>query len=166
MTWDLSGLFSLHAAEITRFLRRRGHSPETAADLTQDTFARLLTASPQNSVDNPRAYLHQIARNLSVDLSRRERRASLSDLTETEFLAIADPSPLPETIVYDRQRLAIVERALGELPARTRRAFELHRLGEQTISEIAEDLDLSSTRTWVLIRDAYRHLRHRLNAAE
>ena len=166
MKWDLSRLFDCHAPEINRFLRRRGHTPETAADLTQDAFARLLTAAPDGPLDNPRAYLHQVARNLSIDFNRRERRFVRADVTEDEFLAIADPRPLQEQQVYDRQRLLVVEKALGELPERARSAFEAHRLGEKTIAEIASDLGLSQTRTWTVIRDAYRHLRRRLNEAE
>ncbi|NDW07588.1 RNA polymerase sigma factor [Jiella pacifica] len=164
--WDVQNLFRRHAREIDRFLRRRGHSAETAADLTQDTFVRIITAAPRGKAHNPRAYLHQIARNLSVDLYRRERHVERADLTDEEFQRVADAAPGPETIVYDRQRLAIVERALQELPEPTRRAFELHRLGERTMSEVAGELGLSVSRTWTLIRRAYLHLRARLNEAE
>ncbi|MGO1076531.1 RNA polymerase sigma factor [Inquilinus sp. CA228] len=164
MTWDLHGLFDRHAREIQRFLRRRGHTAETAADLTQDTFARLLTATPKG--DNPRAYLHQVARNLSIDFDRRERRMGCAAISDEQAATIADPAPWPETIVHDRQKLAIVDRALAELPARTRRAFEAHRLGEKTLSEIGEELGLSTTRTWTLIREAYRHLRDRLGTID
>ena len=33
---------------------------------------------------------------------------------------------------------------------------------ELTINEVAVEIGLSTTRTWVLIRDAYRHIRSRL----
>jgi len=161
--WDIHNLFIRHAREINRFLRRRGHSPETAADLTQDTFVRVLTASPQGVVNNPQAYLHLVARNLSIDLRRRERIVSYVDLPDEEFQRVLDLSPSPETVVYDRQRLAIVERAILELPEKTRRAFEMHRLGELTINQVAVELGLSTTRTWTLVRQAYRHLRGRLH---
>jgi RNA polymerase sigma-70 factor (ECF subfamily) len=52
----------------------------------------------------------------------------------------------------------LMEAALAELPERTRKAFELHRLDERTISDIAQELGLSTTRTWTLIREAYRHI--------
>lgn len=161
--WDLRELFLKHAREIDRFLRRRGHSAEIAADLTQDTFLRVLTAAPQGTAGNPKAYLHQVARNLSVDLRRRERRVEHVDLSEDALLRIADPAPSAEAIVYDRQRLAIVERALGELPEKTRLAFEMHRLGEKTMAEVGVELGLSTSRAWALIRQAYLHLRARLN---
>ncbi|QUS39822.1 sigma-70 family RNA polymerase sigma factor [Tardiphaga alba] len=160
--WDLQNLFVRHAREINRFLRRRGHPPETAADLTQDTFVRAMTAAVPSSCENPRAYLHQVARNLSIDLARRERRVEFVHVADDDFLGIADASPSPEHIVYDRQRLAIIDAAIRELPEKTRRAFEMHRIGEQTLCEVAAELQLSRTRTWTLIRDAYRHLRSRL----
>lgn len=163
--WDLRRLFQRHAREIDRFLRRRGHSAETAADLTQDTFVRLMTAAPRAAEGNPRAYLHQVARNLSLDLYRRERLAPRAELSEEAFRNLPDAAPTAESVVYDRQRLAIVERALMELPERTRRAFVLHQLGERTLGAVGQEIGLSTSRTWTLIRQAYRHLRARLNEA-
>lgn len=158
--WDLQSLFIKHAREIDRFLRRRGHSPETAADLTQDTFLRILTAVPDEGTadHNPKAYLYQVSRNLSINHARRERLVSTVDLSEDTVAQYADPAPSAETVVYDRQRLKLTEAALGELPERTRVAFELHRLADRTISDVAQELDLSTTRTWALIREAYRHI--------
>ena len=160
LMWDIQILFRKHAREINRFLRRRGHSPETAADLTQDTFLRILTTVPQEgSPDhNPKAYLYRVSRNLSINHARYERLKGTVDLNEDVVAAFADPSPSAETVIYDRQRLKLTENALAELPARTRAAFELHRLGDRTISDVAQELGLSTTRTWALIREAYRHI--------
>lgn len=160
MSWDLQSLFTRHAREINRFLRRRGHSAETADDLTQDTFVRVLT-SPPPATDinyNPRAYLYQVSRSLSINHQKRESLLKTTDLSADEMFEIADPAPSPEAVVYSRQCLAQVESALAELPERTRRAFEMHRLGEMTITAVAQELGLSTTRTWGLIREAYRHL--------
>lgn len=167
MSWDIQQLFRQYASEITRSLRRRGLSAESAADLTQDTFVRVLNSATRlpDESSNPRAYLHKVSRNLAIDLARRERLAPHVDLSEQGFEAIADPSPSAETIVYDKQRLAIVDWALAELPERTRLAFERHRLGEKTLAEVAEELGLSTTRTWGLIREAYGHIRSRLQEA-
>ncbi|WP_308429150.1 sigma-70 family RNA polymerase sigma factor [Brucella endophytica] len=122
-----------------------------------------MTVVPGGNANNPRAYLHQIARNLSVDLYRRERLVERVYLSAEDMHEIADSAPSPEAVVYDRQRLAIVVQALLELPTQTRRAFELHRMGEKTMSDVAAELGLSVSRTWTLIRRAYLHLRVRLN---
>ncbi|WP_394688346.1 RNA polymerase sigma factor [Hoeflea sp.] len=165
MTWDLHRLFLQHSREINRFLRRRGHTPETAADLTHDTFLRVLVAAPKESagVDNPRAYLFKVSRNMSLNYQRRQRLVRFVDLEGDEVAECIDPAPSAETVVYSRQCLDQVERALAELPERTRKAFEMNRFGEHTIAEVAAELNLSTTRTWGLIHEAYRHLLKRVD---
>jgi RNA polymerase sigma factor (sigma-70 family) len=160
--WDVQGLFRRHAGEISHSLRRRGLSEDTAADLTQDTFVRLITVKSVPQANNPRAYLFQIARNLLFDHFRREKSSPIHPAPEEIILSVMDPSPSAETIVYDKQRLEISERALSELPERTRLAFELHRVEGLTIAETGERIGLSTTQTWTLVRDAYRHVRERL----
>ncbi|MGX5735611.1 RNA polymerase sigma factor [Bosea thiooxidans] len=159
MSWDLQHLFASYAREINRFLRRRGHSLETAEDLTQDTFVRVLASPPAEAgVDhNPRAYLYRVSRNLSINHHRRESIVPFADLTD-EIAEIADPAPSPERIVHSRQCLMQVQKALAGLPERTRLAFEMHRIGDRTIAEVAQELGLSNARTWGLIHEAYRHL--------
>lgn len=160
MSWDLQHLFVRYARDINRFLRRRGHSPETAEDLTQDTFVRVLAAPPSETGlnHNPRAYLYQVSRNLSINHHRRDSIVPFTDLSAEEIAKVADPTPSPERIVYSRQCLMQTQRALAELPERTRMAFEMHRVGDRTIAEVARELGLSNARTWGLIHEAYRHL--------
>ena len=165
MSWDIQNLFRRHAREIDRFLRRRGHSADTAADITQDTFLRVIATPPAQDAQNhnPAAYLYRVSRNLGINHRRREALMETVDLDGEEALNVADPAPSPEKIVYSRQCLMQTYAALNELPERTRRAFEMHRLGERTIAEVAEELDISTTRAWTLIRDAYRHLVDRVD---
>lgn len=164
MSWDIQALFRRHARDIVQSLRRRGIAEETAADLTQDTFVRVLASPPAEgaSFHNPAGYLFRVARNLGIDHQRREGRLSYVNLTSEDFAAIADPSPSPETIAYDRQRLALTRAALAGLPERTRKAFELHRMEEMTIAAVAAELNLSPSRVWTLIRMAYEHIDDRL----
>lgn len=165
MTWDLHDLFGKHAAGIARSLRRRGVNDETAADLAQDTFLRVIARPATGTAANynPKGYLYQTARNLCINHKRREALISTVTLDNEQAQNVADPAPSPERIIQSRQALMMTHQALSELPERTRLAFEMHRLGERTIAEIAEDLDISSTRAWTLIRDAYRHLVSRVD---
>ncbi|WP_348640034.1 sigma-70 family RNA polymerase sigma factor [Rhizobium sp. FKL33] len=163
LDWDIQNLFRRHAKGIANSLRRRGLTVETAADLTQDTFLRVIASPPPERTENsnPRAYLYRVSHNLGVNHRRRE---SLVEMVELDAAAaVADPAPSPERIVYSRQRLEMTHRAMAELPERTRLAFEMHRLGERTIAEVADELGISTTRAWSLIRDAYRHLVARID---
>jgi RNA polymerase sigma-70 factor, ECF subfamily len=160
MAWDIKALFESHAQGMARSLRRRGLNEDTAADLTQDTFVRVLAAMPGDggSIHNPKAYLYKVAHNLGINHVRRQRYFEIVDLGEDGWEQIADTSPLPERVCYDRQMLKMTEQALAELPERTRTAFELHRMGEITIIEVARRIGMSPTATWGLIREAYRHI--------
>ncbi|MFC6978486.1 sigma factor-like helix-turn-helix DNA-binding protein [Microbulbifer taiwanensis] len=59
----------------------------------------------------------------------------------------------------------LVARALGELPERTRRVFELYRMGGHTQREIAKMLGVSPTLVNFMIRDALNHCRSALESA-
>lgn len=120
--------------------------------------ALTLDAGESAGVHNPRAYLHQVSRNLSINHVRRESLIGTVDLDDDACRDIADPMPTPERVTYDRQMLKLTASALAELPEKTQQAFELHRLGEHTLAEVGERIGLSTTRTWALVRDAYRHL--------
>ncbi|MBK4217681.1 sigma-70 family RNA polymerase sigma factor [Paracoccus caeni] len=162
MAWDVQNLFRRYAGELNGSLRRRGMSDDLASDITQDAFLRMLTARPRDEADSPRAYLYRIARNLVIDHERRRRFVGMHQIGDDALHQIADPAPGAETIIYDRQRLRIVVKALADLPERSRIAFELHRLEGLTNAEIGQRIGLSTTQTWTLIRDAYRHIRDRL----
>ncbi len=162
--WDIQSLFRLHSDDIARTLRRGGLTHDIAADLAQDTFLRVLVSPPAATTQNynPVAYLYRVARNLRIDHQRRERRAKRIHLTEDQFAAIADPSPSVENIVAARERLLLVQNALSQLPQRQRDAFQMHRLGEMSMAQIAENLEISTSTVWALIRDAYEHIHIRL----
>jgi RNA polymerase sigma-70 factor (ECF subfamily) len=102
LSWDIQNLFKRHAQEINRFLRRRGHSADVAADITQDTFVRVLASPPSASVENhnPRAYLYQVSRNLSINHHRRENLIQITDLSDEEAARVVDPAPSAESVVY------------------------------------------------------------------
>lgn len=166
MSWDIQNLFRRHATGIAKSLHRRGINEDTAADLTQDTFLRVIAKPPGDTTQNhnPKAYLYQAARNIALNHQRRETLIETVTLDDEDAASIPDPAPSPERIVYSRQCLVQIHQALSELPERTRQAFEMHRLGERTIAEVAEELGISTTRAWSLIRDAYRHLVGRVEA--
>jgi RNA polymerase sigma-70 factor (ECF subfamily) len=168
--WDLSILFRRYNADVTRILRRRGLSAEAAADIAQETFLRMLALeTPQeepgrSATDNPRGYLLRVARNLSIDFVRRERHSPFVVASTDLFEATPDPTPSQESSLADRQKLAAVAAALDLLPERTRRAFEMHRIGGRTIAEVAAELGLSTSRTAALIKEAYHHIRSQLRS--
>ena len=84
-------------AELVRFLRSRGASPEDAADLVQSACAAMLARSRHagRPIENPRAYLYRSVRNAYANLLRSNaaRERALDRLRADASLA---PQESPE----------------------------------------------------------------------
>lgn len=161
MNWDLQDLFRRHAREITRFLRRRGYDPETAKDITQDTFLRAHSARTSSDINNSRSYLFRIADNLAKDHFRAGKvRGQYIEPAIT--FDIADETPDPEHITDYRQRLELLEKVISTLPARQKEVFLMHKFDGLSHGEIAQKLGITKSAVEKLIMKALAHCRDRL----
>ncbi|WP_300733329.1 sigma-70 family RNA polymerase sigma factor [Pseudomonas sp.] len=141
----------------TRRLRNR----QQAQDLTHDTFVRVLE-SKSEAVEQPRAYLHQMARNIAIDGFRRE------ELRDAKEKAGVPPSSSetgdPEQYMRAIELAESVERALQELPLNCRKVFVWQKLEGLSQAEIAERLGLSKNMVEKYMIRTLRHLRERVEA--
>jgi RNA polymerase sigma-70 factor (ECF subfamily) len=162
VAFDVQDLFRRHSEELRRFLRRRGASADTAADLTQETFVRLLTATPAGPIDNVQAYIFRTANNLSIDLARRQRLMPLVDSSDDVLKRVVDESPSPERILLSRQEVAILQAALNQIPERPREIF-LARLDGKTFAEIGRTMGISPQSAFGQMLKVMMHLKAALN---
>ncbi|MDH4983709.1 sigma-70 family RNA polymerase sigma factor [Hyphomicrobium sp. D-2] len=159
---DLANLYSSERSRLGRLIDRIVRNPATTEDLVHDVFVRVMTGSSPE-VRDERAYLSRVARNLAIDHTRKAVRTV--DVSEETFFAFVDPAPSPETIAADRQALAITVGAIASLPERTRRALELHRLGDHTLESIGKQLGISTSLASRLVIEGYRIVQKRLDEA-
>ena len=157
--------------DLVRFFTARLRSANAAEDLIQDLYIRLASLELTETVDNPSAYLYRLASNLMLDRLRSERRSGARDAAwvqsrriEVDGEAVAD-EPSPEQSVYGRQKLALAAQAIAELPPKTRRAFELHKLQGMTQEETAQALGVSRKTVEKQISTALQRLMARLGGA-
>ena len=68
----VENLISLHSATLVRFLARRMNSREDAEDIAQAAFIRLYTLDDPDKLSNAKAFLFQVAANMSIDQLRRK----------------------------------------------------------------------------------------------
>ncbi|ARU89243.1 sigma-70 family RNA polymerase sigma factor [Pseudomonas sp. M30-35] len=138
----LHSLYREHHAWLRLWLRKRLPCAESAADLAQDTFVRVLTSRKTQDLREPRAYLSSIARSLMIDGFRR--RALENSYLETLALM---PEPLeisPETRVLILETLLEIDRMLDNLGARGREIFLLAQLEGLSQVEIGRRLGVST----------------------
>jgi RNA polymerase sigma-70 factor (ECF subfamily) len=137
LRWIASHILPLES-ELRGWLRAHARTLGAADidDVLQEAYARLWTAELQ-SVRQPRAYFYVVVRHLLAERARRARIVPMERMGEMEALRILSDEPGPERRVGSRQELERLLRAVGELPAKCRRAFELCKFDGLSQREIA-----------------------------
>ncbi|MEG0862050.1 MAG: sigma-70 family RNA polymerase sigma factor [Pseudomonas sp.] len=135
---SLTLLYQRHRSELLAFLTRRVRCRETARDLLQDAFVRLMH-SERGEVGNLRAFLYRIANNLSIDHARRSQVRGVNDEQALEKL-LNETSP--ERSAVAGNTLDHLERLIDCLPSPTREVFLLARVEQLSYKDIAARLGL------------------------
>lgn len=151
-----------HYQELAAFVRRKVGCRALAEDIIQETWLRLAAANVPMSIDNPRAYLYRAVDNLVTDRVRQDqsRARYLSGEPLPEHLT--DQGPDPERALDARQRLAILSRAVEELPPRCREVFVLRHFDELSQDEVAHRLGISVNMVQKHLRKGLEHCAMRL----
>lgn len=154
-------LYRRHGREIRLYLARRLNCAETAADLAQETFVRLMRSRVSAPIQDPRAYLYRIAANLVTDHVRGERQGP-SLQPDTHLAWLPDAGPGPERTLLGRDAVRRLERAVDDLPPRRREIFRLHKFEGLSYGEIADRLGIAKNTVMVQMMKALAHCRDRL----
>lgn len=145
---------------LRRFFQRRLRDQADAADATQDTFLRLLSATPRGLIENPTAYLFQTARNIAFDQEaarRRREQIECPNVDEDAVLNVPSDGPSPEKVLIDKERLQQFEQALARLPSRVRAVVLLNRLEGWSYPAIAQHLGVSPNTVYNNLRMGMAH---------
>jgi RNA polymerase sigma-70 factor (ECF subfamily) len=144
--------------DIHAFLRGATRDAETAEDLTQETFIRLLReVRAGRTPDNVRAWLYTVAANL---VTSRGRRLAVAERFKA-VLAFRGTGDDPEQDTIRAERRELVQRGLDRLPVDARTALLLSAHGFSG-REIARLLGRSEGATRSLLTRARIRLRERL----
>ncbi len=125
---------------------------ETAADLAQESYARVLAVERSGeTIAEPRALLYRTARNLVIDGHRRsevrgQNLSSDADASESAVAGLPAPGACePEVAAMSSQAVEALLAAIGELPLRCREAFILHKFDGLSQAEVARQMGISVT---------------------
>lgn len=150
--------FDAFQRDIHAFLRGATRDAETAEDLTQETFMRLLReVRAGRTPENVRAWLYAVAANL---VTSRGRRMAVAERFKA-VLAIRGVGEDPAHDLVRAERRALVQRGLDQLPVDARTALLLSAHGFSG-REIARLLGRTEGATRSLLTRARIRLRERL----
>lgn len=136
---DLARLFASEAPRLLRRLRRyRGRV--AAEDVVQSAFAKMLEVDV-SEVEDPRAYLARLTRNLAVDELRRQARAGVASVSEETMERLGAEAVLtPEEMLIEGERFAHMTGTFLALPEKERLAVVMFKLKGFSHEEIGRRL--------------------------
>lgn len=161
---DFQRVFADVQPVLRRFLVARFGNEADADDVVQDTFVRLHTVAKTEVIENPKALAFSIARNLSVDLIRKNSRAKARESayggarSEAAGDDYVDSQPDAERQLSSRQDMERVLKALDDLSPKVRQAFVLHKIDGHPYAEVAKLMGIAKSTVEKHMIKALRHL--------
>ncbi len=144
---------------LTRFLGRRLPAHVDPEDLAQEVYVRLLRVRDLETIEEPRAYLYHVARNIAAEWRTRHYRQQAHSSEELDDLI---ELTTPETRVEQDMEAQRLDQALRHLPPMVRAVAYLKLRGGQTHEEIALQLGISTRMVRKHLTVAYAALRRLL----
>ena len=152
-------LYDACSSPLYKYLCTLGLDREEAEDAIQETFLRLAGHLTEQGNDvNLRAWLFQVAHNLSMDKHRSDRR-DRARLEESSDVAVefADPSAGPEHIYLQKEAMMRADAALNRLTPQQRNGILLRAQGLRYM-EIGAVLGVSESRAIHLVKRGLKRL--------
>lgn len=139
---DFSSLYRATISPLRRYLARLLCNTTEAQDVAHDAYMRVYPSVENKTAEKPEALLYVTARRLAIN---RLKRRSISPLAPEgaalETTASGNPGVAQQ--VMARQELAMLERAIAELPEGCRAVLLLRKVELLSHREIADRLGIA-----------------------
>ncbi|WP_245304155.1 RNA polymerase sigma factor [Hoeflea olei] len=159
---SIASLYATEHSRLRLMLMRRGMSAQSAADIVQDAFVKLLR-NPAADIRDLRSYLRRTTETVAIDHFRSEQRAAR--VVDPAFAVdenVADALPLPDMALISAEEIAALAAAMLELPPRAREVLVLHKYEGLSYAEISERLGIARNTVMVHMVKALGCLRSKL----
>lgn len=132
-----------HLRRIFLLIYRIVGNIDDAQDLAQETFIKALQRRSQlKNLDKTANWLSRIATNTAIDFLRRNRRISLTDVSEMPELHVAG-AETPEQLLLKGERKVHLDDALATLTVRERMALLLRDVEDIPAEQVALRMNCS-----------------------
>lgn len=153
----LKQLYETYAREIYLYIYSFCHSHSMAEDIRQETFLKAIL-SLSNQHTNMKAWLYMVARNLSINAIKKEKRVChINEIEVTDEIGLYEEAVLHTILTKERNRL--LYQALNKLPAIKKEILIMQYFGQLSQKEIATILHITPENVRVLSYRAKKELK-------
>jgi len=130
---------------LSRYLARFLPALQDIEDVTQETYLRAWIAEQGETIDQPKAFLFRIAKNLALNKLSSKSRQITDYIEEASAVFGMETAAAIDEELEAEQSLGLYCEAVAALPDRHRQVFLLRKVHGMAHKEIAERLNVSSS---------------------
>jgi RNA polymerase sigma-70 factor (ECF subfamily) len=161
----VTAAFLESASFLKKFLSRFLRVQQDIEDVAQETYLRAYIAEQRESIEQPRAFLFRVAKNLALTRLSRKSRQITDYIEEAGDSVATDTAAASDEEVEALQCFGIYCEAVASLPEKCRQVFLLRKVHGLSHKEIGERMGLSISSVEKYLREGIlacqTHLRNR-----
>jgi RNA polymerase sigma-70 factor, ECF subfamily len=159
---EFESLYASHSREVWALAYARWMDSDLAMDVTQEAFLRLWRQwETGEDIQNPRAWLLRVARNLAEDFAKSAFRRNGTQPPEL-LNGVRSSQPMPIEKLEQDERFAVLRRMMDELSPGDREILTLRYALDYDANTIAERLGLAVTAIHMRLSRARQRLAEKL----
>jgi RNA polymerase sigma factor (sigma-70 family) len=158
---SISAAFVEHNAFLKKFVARYLSSQHDIEDVVQEAYLRAYLAETQRDIDQPKAFLFRIAKNVALTNLTKKSRQITEYLEDTSASRVTETEAPADLELAAHELLGLYCEAIATLSEKCREVFLLRKIHGLSHKEIAERMSLSVSsvekylRQGILTCDAY-----------
>jgi RNA polymerase sigma-70 factor, ECF subfamily len=162
---EFEALYARHSREVWALAYARWMDADLALDIAQESFLRLWKQweSGAEDIQNQRAWLLRVARNLAEDYAKSSFRRN-GTVAPQLMGGVTARDPMPLEAMERSEAFARIRSTLDELPEGDRELLTLRYALEYDAAQIAEVLGIQATAVHMRLSRARQRLADRLTA--
>ncbi len=128
---------------LKRFLGRFFSASQDIEDVAQEAYLRAYVAEQQKEIEQPKAYLFRIAKNLALTKLTKKSEKITDYIEECSASVVIEYGAAADSEVEAQESLGLYCDAVAALPEKCRQVFLLRKVHGLAHKEIAERMSLS-----------------------
>ena len=139
----VSAAFLVNHDFLKRFLARYFSDSQDIEDVAQEAYLRAYVAEQQKEIEQPKAYLFRIARNLALTQLTAKSKKITDYIEECGASVVIECVAAADSEVEAQESLGLYCEAVAALPEKCRQVFLLRKVHGLAHKEIAQRMSLS-----------------------
>ena len=140
---SISAIFIENNSFLKKFLARFLSEQQDIDDVVQETWLRAYQAEQSADIEQPRAFLFRVARNIALNELKRKSRQMTETIADSDDRVVLKDITTLESEIEARQHLGLYCEAIAALPEKCQRVYLLRKIHGLRHKDIAERLGIT-----------------------